>query len=288
MKLLRFGPKGHEKPGIMDLSGNIRDLSAYVHDIDATTIADNKLLQVINNLDLTTLPIILNQRLGAPVANPGKLVFVGFNSRDHALELGIKVDEKLEPTLFLKPNSSLSGPNDPIPYSKKMRKLDWEAELAIVVGKQGKYIASENAHEYIFGYTCCNDLSDRFLQFDIKDSQFTKGKCFDGSAPIGPYIVTAAEINDANNLDIKLFVNGQLRQNFNTRNYILSDAAVISFVSNFFTLYPGDIISMGSAPGCAKSWGEQYLQLNDVVELEISKVGAQKQQVMLEESFLPN
>ncbi len=282
MKLLRFGAKGHEKPGILDASLNIRDLSAYLDEINCSVIADVNKWQDLRSLEVNKLPLIKDTRIGAPISSPGKLIFVGFNSIEHARELGIAVDKKSEPILFLKPNSSIAGPNDPIIYGQKMKKLDWEAELAIIIGKQGKYIPIEKAAEFIFGYTCCNDLSDRYLQFELKDTQFTKGKCFDGSAPLGPYIVTSDEVPDSSNLDIKLWVNGELRQNFNTGDYILNDLAVVSFVSNYFTLFPGDIISMGSAPGCAKTWGNNYLKPNDTISLEISNIGSQQQKVVLE------
>ena len=282
MKLLRFGAKGHEKPGILDDSQNIRDLSSYLEEINSATIADVSKWQDLHLLDIHKLPLITGERIGAPVSNPGKLIFVGFNSKEHALELGIDVKKNAEPTIFLKPSSAIAGPNDPILYSQKMRKLDWEAELAIIIGKQGKYISIDKASEYIFGYTCCNDLSDRFLQFDIHDTQFTKGKCFDGSAPLGPYLVTADEISNSRDLQLKLWVNGELRQDFNSGNYLLNDLAVVSFISNYFTLFPGDIISMGSAPGCAKSWGNSYLKPNDIIEFEISKIGKQRQKVMQE------
>lgn len=282
MKLLRFGSKGFEKPGILDNSGNIRDLSLYLEDINCLTISDVNLWHEISLLDLSRLPLVTGERIGAPVNNPGKLIFVGFNSKEHARELGIDLSNSTEPTIFLKPNSSISGPNDPILYTSKMQKLDWEAELAIIIGKQGKYIPIDKASEYIFGYTCCNDLSDRFLQLEINDTQFTKGKCFDGSAPLGPYIVSPDEISDSTNLQLKLWVNGELRQNFNSGDYVLNDLSVISFVSNYFTLFPGDIISMGSAPGCAKTWGDSYLKPNDVVDFEISKIGRQQQKVIQE------
>lgn len=283
MKLLRFGARGYEKPGILDEGQNIRDLSSFITDINNTFIADDAVWQHIGLMDLKKLPLITSsERIGPPICNPGKLVFVGFNSTEHAKELGIGVKNHFEPTIFLKPNSSISGPFDPIVYCKKMHKLDWEAELAIVIGKQGKYISIDKAAEYIFGYTCCNDLSDRFLQLEIHDSQFTKGKCFDGSAPLGPYIVTRDEIANSSDLQLKLWVNGELRQNFNSGNYVLNDLAIVSFVSQYFTLFPGDVISMGSAPGSAKTWNNEYLKPNDIVEFEISKIGRQKQKVILE------
>ena len=283
MKLLRYGSRGSEKLGVFDPADKIRDLSAIVDEVDNLYLTDTKLWEKLHNLDLNTLPIVSKDiRIGSPLKAPGKIVFVGFNSQEHALELGVAVNKKNEPTLFMKPNSSICGPNDPIIYGRYLQKLDWEAELAIVIGKQGKYITVENAAQHIFGYTCCNDLSDRYLQFELHDKQFTKGKCFDGSAVIGPYLVTTDEVRDSSDLEIKLWVNDELRQCFNTCDYILNDAEVIAFVSKYFTLYPGDIISMGSAPGCASSWGNRYLQPNDTVTLEISSIGQQKQIILLE------
>ncbi|NCT56972.1 MAG: fumarylacetoacetate hydrolase family protein [Legionella sp.] len=197
--------------------------------------------------------------------------------------VGFVTDAKARHVAFYEPTSAICGPFDPILYTRMTKKLDWEAELGIVIGKQGKYIQQENARDYIFGYTCVNDLSERFLQLECGDSQFTKGKCFDNAAPIGPYLVTKDEVANPNQLDIKLWVNDQLRQAFNTRDYIHDDAAVVSYVSQYFTLYPGDMISMGSAPGNAKFWGEdQFLKPGDEVVLSIEGLGIQRQTVIHE------
>ena len=284
MKLLRFGAKGEERYGILEPAGNnIRDISHLVRDESDLYLTNSGLMKKLCSMDLSDLSLVSEDvRVGPPLNSPGKLIFVGFNSQKHALELGIDVSQICEPILFIKPNSSISGPYDPILYGKNLKKLDWEAELAIVIGKQGKYISVDKAGEHIFGYTCCNDLSDRYLQFELQDKQFTKGKCFDGSAVLGPYLVSADEIEDATNLEIKLWVNDELRQDFNTSDYVLNDREVVAFASNFFTLYPGDIISMGSAPGCAGSWGDQYLQPDDKLTLDISSIGRQQQTVILE------
>lgn len=283
MKLVRFGKIGSEKPGILDAELNIRDISRYISDFTASTLADASFLHKIRGLDLRSLPkVAANVRIGPPIFSPGKFIFIGFNSYGHAQELGLNLAKNCEPIIFLKPNSSISGPFDPICYTKNMQKLDWEAELAIVIGKKGKYISEKDASDYIFGYTCCNDLTERHLQFATADKQFTKGKCFDGSAPIGPYIVTKDEIPDSSNLEIKLWVNENLRQCFNTQDYIHNDKALIAFASQFFTLYPGDIISMGSAPGCAESWSNSFLKPGDIITLQISGIGVQKQKVILE------
>ena len=174
-------------------------------------------------------------------------------------------------------------PNDPILHTRMTQKLDWEAELAIVIGKQGKYIEPHQARDFILGYTCMNDLSERFLQFEVGDSQFTKGKCFDNAAPLGPYMVTKDEIADPNQLEVNLWVNHQLRQAFNTRDYIHDDVSIVSYVSQYLTLYPGDIISMGSAPGNAKFWGpEHFLKPGDEVVFSIAHLGTQSQTVIIE------
>lgn len=283
MKLVRFGDVGYEKPGILDNLSRIRDLSSYISDFDSENLNNSVLFNKIRQLDLSTLPLIdEGVRIGSPVKACSKVIFVGFNSQKHAEEMGVMVDANSEPIVFMKPNSSVIGPFDPIIYSKCITKLDWEAELAIVIGKKGKYIKAKDAKDYIFGYTCCNDLTDRFLQFETADKQFTKGKCFDGSAPIGPYLVTRDEVIDSSTLEIKLWVNGKLRQNFNTCDYIYNDETIISYLSNYFTLYPGDIISMGSAPGSASAWDNNYLTPDDTVVLEISGLGKQEQVIVSE------
>jgi 2-keto-4-pentenoate hydratase/2-oxohepta-3-ene-1,7-dioic acid hydratase in catechol pathway len=285
MKLLRYGNKGEEKPGVLDDSGHIRDLFHYLTDIDSKSLADPSLLMQLQALDLHQLPLVSpDVRIGSCVGTPGKLVCVGFNSALHTQQMGIKPIAKRDMVVFMKPSSSVCGPFDPILYTRHTKKLDWEAELGVVIGKQGKYIKKEDAHQHIFGYTCINDLSERFLQLETEDTQFTKGKCFDNAAPMGPYLVTKDDIPDASNLEVKLWVNGMLRQEFNTRDYIHNPAEVISYLSQYFTLYPGDVISMGSAPGNAIFWGEdQFLTCQDNVVLWISELGQQEQTVILEE-----
>jgi 2-keto-4-pentenoate hydratase/2-oxohepta-3-ene-1,7-dioic acid hydratase in catechol pathway len=283
MKLVRFGNIGDEKPGILDDALNVRDLSAYITDFNQETLSNVKVLATIKNLDLSKLPLIDSKvRIGTPICMTGKAIFIGYNSQKHAQEMGVKVDANSEPVVFMKPGCVVSGPFDPIYYTKCMSKLDWEAELVIVIGKKGKYIPIKKSRDYIFGYTCCNDLSDRYLQFETSDKQFTKGKCFDGAAPLGPYLVTKDEVCDSSKLQIELWVNDELRQNFHTSDYIHNDESLISYLSNFFTLYPGDIISMGSAPGSASSWGNKYLKPNDNVSLQISGLGKQKQVILPE------
>ena len=284
MKLLRFGDSGSEKPGAIDAQGNIRDLSDVIHDINANTLSQEGLFKQLQQLDLHQLPLIApDVRIGACVGMPGKLVCVGYNSRLHAKEMGVTPISGREMVVFLKPVSSICGPADPILYTRMTKKLDWEAELGIVIGKKGKYIEKHVAKDYIFGYTCINDLSERYLQLETQDTQYTKGKGFDNAAPIGPYLITKDEIPNSSDLLVQLWVNGELKQDFNTGDYIHNDEAIVSYLSQYFTLYPGDIISMGSAPGSARSWGDNaFLKPNDKVVMCIHGIGQQEQWVIVE------
>lgn len=284
MKLVRYGQLGAEKPGILDKAGNIRDLSSHFVDFHAHCLSQLDLINQLKSIDINQLPLVdKTTRLGACVGMPGKIICVGLNSTLHAKEMGITSPVGNDMVVFLKPSCAACGPCDPIIYSRHTKKLDWEAELGVVIGKKGKYITKDDAKNYIFGYTCINDLSERFLQLETQDTQYTKGKGFDNAAPIGPYLVTKDEIPDSSNLQIKLWVNAVERQNFNTGQYIHNDEAVVSYLSQYFTLYPGDIISMGSAPGSAKAWGEdKFLKPNDKVVLSITGLGQQQQVVIIE------
>lgn len=283
MKFVRFGPVGHEKPGLIDQEGQIRDISAYIPDLNPKTIAQPEVIKMLQDLDLRSLSIVNGQtRLGSCLNDMGKILCIGFNFQAHADEVGILRKQFSEPVVFLKSNSCLAGPNDPIYYTAKMKKLDWEAELAIIVGKKAKYVSIEDAADYIFGYACFNDLSERFLQLETDDNQFTKGKCFDGAGRLGPYLVTKDEVPNAQDLAIKLWVNQQLRQDFNSANYLYSNIFILSYLSQYFTLYPGDVISMGSGPGSAKAWDECYLKIGDQVVLSIEGLGTQHQTVEAE------
>lgn len=284
MKLLRYGAVGLEKPGLLDEQGQIRDLSDHLVDFNPHTLGDSELIHRLKGINQQQLPLVdKNIRIGPCIGLPGKMICVGFNSRGHAQEMGVKPTKTEDMLVFMKPTSAICGSNDPILYAPHMKKLDWEAELGIIIGKKGKYITKESAKDYIFGYACVNDLSERFLQFETIDTQFTKAKGFDNAAPIGPYLVTKDEICHANNLQITLWVNGECRQNFNTANYIHNDVTIVSYLSQYFTLYPGDIISMGSAPGSAASWGiDQFLKPDDKVTLAIEGLGQQEQIVRVE------
>lgn len=285
MKLVRYGRIGEEQPGVLDAEGRIYALSQYLSDINPQTLGDKALIERLKSLNINKLPEIENNiRLGACVGSPGKIICVGYNSRQHTEQMGVTPMPVGEMMVFMKPICAVCGPFDPILYTRHTKKLDWEAELGVIIGKKGKYIPRESAKDYILGYVCINDLSERYLQMEAGDTQYTKGKCFDNSAPIGPYLVTKDEIPDSSNLQIKLWVNGELRQDFNTSDYIHNDLEVVSYLSQYFTLYPGDIISMGSAPGNARSWGEdKFLKPNDKVTLTITGLGKQKQTVIVEE-----
>ncbi len=283
MKLLRFGEPEHERPGILDSHGIIRDISSFVEDFNPQTLSEPGLIIALLALESHDFPVVAdNVRIGACIDRPGKVLCIGLNSTLHAQEMGLPLLEQ-EMMVFLKPSSSICGPRDPILYAPHMCKLDWEAELAIVIGKKGKYINQQDARDYIFGYTCLNDLSERYLQLETSDKQFTKGKGFDCAAPIGPWLVTKEEIKNPQNLTLRLWVNDVLRQSFNSSDYINSEAEIIAYVSKYFTLHPGDIISMGSAPGSAPCWGQDcFLKPNDRVVFCIDGLGQQEQRVILE------
>ncbi len=284
MKLVRYGEAGKERPGMIDDQGNIRDLAGFITDISPQALNNSEIIDQLKTLNPEHLQLVdKNTRLGACIGLPGKIICVGYNSRLHTQQMGVPPIAETDMVVFLKPTSAACGPHDPILYTRHTKKLDWEAELGVVIGKKGKYINKENAKEHILGYTCINDLSDRYLQLETEDKQYTKGKGFDNAAPIGPYLVTKDEIPNSSNLQIKLWVNGEIRQDFNTIDYIHNDEEVVSYLSQYFTLYPGDIISMGSAPGNAKSWGENmYLKPNDKVILSIIGLGQQEKIVVHE------
>lgn len=284
MKLVRHGAIGEEKPGMLDNHGNIRDLAGYITDFCPQSLGKLDLIQQLTTLKIEDLPMVNKDvRLGACVGMPGKFICVGYNSKLHTQQMGASLMSGQDMMVFLKPTSAVCGPYDPILYTRHTKKLDWEAELGIVIGKKGKYITKDQAKDYIFGYTCINDLSERYLQLETQDKQYTKGKGFDNAAPIGPYLVTKDEVPNSGNLQLKLWVNGELRQDFNSSDYIHNDEEVVSYLSQYFTLYPGDIISMGSGPGNAKSWGpDAFLKPNDKVVFSIVGLGQQEKTVILE------
>jgi len=278
MKLLRFGPLGHEKPGILDLEGNIRSLVGIVGDINGTTLSEDN-LQRLEAVDISSLPVVESDvRLGACIGNVGKFICIGLNYADHAEESGMPIPS--EPEVFTKATSAISGPNDDIVQPRNSDKLDWEVELAIVIGKHASYVSEENAHNYIAGYCVCNDVSERTFQLE-KGSQWDKGKGCNTFGPIGPWLVTRDEIEDDNNLSMWLEVNGKIYQNGNTKTMIFKPAYIVSYLSQFMSLQPGDVISTGTPPGVGLGQKPPlYLKPGDRINLGIEGLGTQRQMVV--------
>lgn len=273
MKLLRHGPQGQEKPGLLDAKGQIRDLSAHVSDLGGAVLTD---LGRLRGIDPESLPLVPGQpRLGPCVADTGKFICIGLNYADHAAEAGLKVPP--EPIIFMKANSAICGPDDPILIPRGSEKTDWEVELAIVIGKPGKYIAEAEAMSHVAGYCVANDVSERAFQTE-RSGQWTKGKSCDNFGPIGPWLVTPDEVPDPQALPMWLKVNGEVMQNGSTATMVYGAAFLVSYLSQFFTLHPGDIISTGTPPGVGMGFKPpRYLKPGDVVELGIDGLGSQRQ-----------
>jgi len=278
MKLLRYGPLGQENPGILDSDGNIRSLKGIVSDIDGSTLSEDN-LQRIQALDVASLPIVdAGVRLGACIGNVGKFLCIGLNYADHAAESGMKIPD--EPEVFTKATSAISGPNDDIVQPRNSDKLDWEIELAVVIGKHASYVSEEEAHKYIAGYCVCNDVSERTFQLE-KGSQWDKGKGCDTFGPIGPWLVTSDEVKDPNNLSMWLEVNGKTFQNGNSKTMVFKPEYIVSYLSQFMSLQPGDIISTGTPPGVGLGQNPPlYLQPGDKIKLGIEGLGTQEQVVV--------
>lgn len=278
MKLVRYGAMGQEKPGLLDASGRIRDLSAVVKDINGDTLSPAGLAKLAA-VDPASLPLVDGSpRLGAPVGNITKFVAIGLNYADHAAEAGMPIPA--EPIVFIKANTSLCGPNDNIEKPRGSTKLDWEVELAIIIGSKAKYVSEADALKHVAGYTVCNDVSERFFQIE-RGGQWTKGKSHDTFGPVGPWIATADEIPDPQKLGMWLDVNGTRCQTGSTATMIFGVAKIISYVSEIMTLYPGDIITTGTPPGVGMGMKPpKFLKAGDVVTLGIDGLGAQRQQVV--------
>ena len=278
MKLVRYGATSQEKPGMIDADGTLRDLSAHVADITGATLGDDSIAK-LRTLDPTTLPAVQgNPRMGACVGDIGKFMCIGLNYADHAAETGADVPE--HPILFMKANSAITGPNDDVVRPRGSTKTDWEVELGVVIGKAAKYISEEEALDYVAGYCLCNDVSERHFQTSLT-GQWTKGKSCDTFGPTGPWLVTRDEVEDPQNLDRWLDINGKRMQTGNTKTMIFTVAQVISHLSQLFTLHPGDVISTGTPPGVGMGMKPQpvYLKDGDVMELSIQGLGVQRQNV---------
>ena len=280
MKLLRVGEKGKEIPAILDENNKLRDISSHIKDLNPDFL-NFETLSKLKNLDLTKLPEINNsQRIGACVNKPGKFVAIGLNYSDHAKETGAKIPS--EPIVFMKSTSSISGPNENIVKPKNSKKLDWEVELAFVVGKETKNISEQEAPDHILGYCIVNDVSEREWQIE-KMGQWVKGKSGDTFGPTGPYIVTKDEISDINNLNLILEVNEKKMQNGNTKNMIYNTNFLLSYLSKFMSLQPGDIVTTGTPAGVGMGMKPQvFLKSGDKIKLSIDNLGEQNSKVITE------
>ena len=275
MKLLRWGPKGAEKPGILDAGGVIRDLSGVVDDIKGEVLSDAG-LEKLRGLDTGALPEVpAGTRIGACVAGTGKFICIGLNYADHAAESGMAVPP--EPVIFMKATSAIQGPDDEVWIPRGSVKTDWEVELAFVIGKRAKYVSEADALEHVAGYCLTNDVSEREFQAE-RQGQWTKGKSCDTFGPIGPWLVTRDEVADPQKLKMWLKVNGETRQDGSTETMVYGVAHLVSYLSRFMGLEPGDIVTTGTPPGVGLGMKPpQFLKAGDVVELGIEGLGTQRQ-----------
>ncbi|WP_315744261.1 MULTISPECIES: fumarylacetoacetate hydrolase family protein [unclassified Bradyrhizobium] len=278
MKLVRYGDKGAEKPGLIDTFGQLRDLSAHVRDLDGAAYAPES-LKKLAAIDPASLPAVSgNPRLGAPVTGISKFVAIGLNYSDHAKETNNPIPA--EPIFFLKANTALCGPNDAVEKPRGSTKLDWEVEIAVIIGTRAKYVSEADALNHVAGYCICNDVSERNFQIE-RLGQWTKGKSHDTFGPVGPWLVTKDEIANVQNLSMWLDVNGQRRQTGTTATMIFSIAKCISYVSQFMTLLPGDIVTTGTPPGVGMGMKPPtFLNVGDVVTLGIEGLGEQRQVII--------
>ncbi|WP_194779158.1 MULTISPECIES: fumarylacetoacetate hydrolase family protein [Brucella] len=277
MKFLRYGETGQEKPGLLDADGNIRDLSAHVSDLSGAVLNPEALVK-LGSLDVNALPKVEgNPRLGPCVAGTGKFICIGLNYADHAAESGMAVPP--EPVIFMKATSAIVGPNDDLLIPRGSEKTDWEVELGIVIGKTAKYVSEEDALDYVAGYCTLHDVSERAFQIE-RAGQWTKGKSCDTFGPTGPWLVTKDEVADPQDLKMWLTVNGETMQDGSTKTMVYGVRHLVSYLSQFMSLQPGDIISTGTPPGVGMGMKPpRYLKAGDVVELGIEGLGSQKQNV---------
>ena len=278
MKLLRVGEKGKEKPAILDGDGKIRDISSHVSDLNPHNL-NFETISKIQSVDTSNLPeISSDQRVGSCITSPGKFVAIGLNYSDHAAEVGADIPK--EPIMFMKATSSMCGPNDDVEIVSGSKKLDWEVELGIVIGKEAKHISEDQSQDHILGYCLVNDVSEREWQIE-KMGQWVKGKSHDTYGPTGPYLVTKDEIKDINNLKMMLDVNGERMQTGNTSTMIFNVDIIVSYVSKFMSLQPGDIITTGTPPGVGMGRKPQvFLKAGDQMKLSIENLGEQNSKVV--------
>ena len=277
MKLLRCGNKNNEKPAALDKNGKIRDLSSKISDFNPETL-NFETLTKLQKIDLETLPEISNStRIGSCINKPGKFVGIGLNYSDHAAETGAKIPS--EPIVFMKATSCINGPNDDVIIPNNSKKTDWEVEIAFVIGKETKNITEKNAPDHILGYCMVNDISEREWQIE-KMGQWVKGKSADTFGPMGPYLVTKDEIPDVQKLNLSLDLNGKRMQTGNTSKMIFNMNFILSYLSNFMSLQPGDIVTTGTPPGVGMGKKPQvFLKSGDEINLSIDHLGNQHQKV---------
>ena len=278
MKFLRYGDAGAEKPGLIDTQGNIRDLSGQIPDLAGAALAPGALAELAA-IDPASLPLVAgNPRLGPCVAGTGKFICIGLNYSDHAAETGAKVPD--EPIIFMKATSAICGPNDPILIPRGSEKTDWEVELAVIIGKHAKYVTEAEAMDHVAGYAVANDVSERAFQTE-RSGQWTKGKSCDNFGQLGPWLVTKDEVADPQNLKMWLTVNGERLQDGSTATMVFGVAHLVSYLSQFMSLHPGDVISTGTPPGVGLGQKPpRYLKPGDVVELGVEGLGQQRQDVL--------
>ena len=278
MKLVRYGEKGKEKPGLVDKSGQIRDLSAHIGDLAGDAFSPASLAKIAA-LDPASLPAVSGKpRIGAAVGGSPKFIAIGLNYSDHAKEVGLAIPT--EPIVFMKANNALCGPNDAVEKPRGSTKLDWEVEIAIIIGSRAKYVSEADALNYVAGYSVCNDVSERFFQIE-RLGQWTKGKSHDTFGPLGPWVVTKDEIADVQKLPMWADVNGKRCQNGSTATMIFGVKKIVSYLSEIMTLMPGDVIATGTPPGVGMGMKPpQFLNVGDVMTLGIEGLGEQKQTVV--------
>lgn len=278
MKLLRHGERGAERPGLMHSDGTIRDLTGVAPDIAGEVLGDAG-LERLRGVDAGTLPVVpAATRLGPCVGGTGKFICIGLNYSDHAAETGAKVPP--EPIIFMKATSAICGPNDPIVIPRGSEKTDWEVELAVIIGSPAKYVSEADAMRHVAGYAVANDVSERAFQTE-RQGQWTKGKSCDNFGQLGPWLVTRDEVPDPQDLPMWLRLNGQTMQDGSTRTMVYGVAFLVSYLSQFFTLHPGDVISTGTPPGVGLGMKPpRFLKAGEVVELGIQGLGEQRQDVV--------